>query len=85
MKSAGCGSVMVFSGNLPVGIFTEKDYLKLNSSDAAQTKVEALMTKNVITGSASLSVLDAMHLLANNRIRHLPIAGFIGDDIDQQR
>lgn len=71
---------------MPVGIFTERDVLDKvirGRVDAGKTKIEDVMTQNVITGSLEMTVRDAMHLLASNRIRHLPIASFSGDTIDQ--
>jgi CBS domain-containing protein len=86
MLQSKVGSIMVMSQRQAVGIFTERDVVdkvfrgKLNTQT---TKIEEVMSQNVITGSLEMSVRDAMHLLASNRIRHLPIASFVGDAIDE--
>merc|ERR1711991_518873 len=77
---------MVMDQRQAVGIFTEHDVLDKvvrSKSDPAHVKIEEVMSQNVITGSLEMPVRDAMHLLAANRIRHLPIASYIGDSIDE--
>lgn len=79
------GAVMVMQQRAAVGIFTERDILDkvVRGKVPLTSKVEDVMSSNVITGSLEMSVRDAMHLLASNRIRHLPIASFMGDSIDE--
>jgi CBS domain-containing protein len=59
------------------GIITERDILRLlgkpDYARALQQKVEAVMTKNLIICVLDDSVENAMHVMTNNRIRHLPI------------
>ena len=40
------------------------------------------MTSDLFTGSPDLSLLDAVGMLADHGIRHLPIATFVGDPAD---
>jgi len=81
MKAGGCGSIIVFEQTAPVGIFTEKDYLVKECSET--TPLSKVMTSKIATASIDSSLLDAMHMLANNNIRHLPITAFVGDAIDE--
>ena len=59
------------------GIITERDILRLlgkpDYARALQQKVEVVMTRNLIICVLDDSVENAMHVMTNNRIRHLPI------------
>ena len=64
------------------GIITERDVLRLcDGADPAvitralQQKVSAVMTKNLIICVPDDSIENAMHVMTNKRIRHLPIIG----------
>ena len=60
-----------------VGIITERDILRLlgkpDYARALQQKVADVMTKNLIICVPDDTVENAMHVMTNNRIRHLPI------------
>lgn len=79
-----CGSVCVMNQREMVGIFTDADISRIVKSeiDPEKCAIEDFMTQNVITGTLDMSVRDAMHLLANNRIRHLPVCSFHEIDND---
>jgi CBS domain-containing protein len=59
------------------GIITERDILRLlgkpDYARALQQTVEVVMTRNLIICVLDDSVENAMHVMTNNRIRHLPI------------
>jgi CBS domain-containing protein len=59
------------------GIITERDILRLfgkpDCARALQQKVADVMTKNLIICVPDDSIENAMHVMTNNRIRHLPI------------
>ena len=61
------------------GIITERDVLRLcDGGDVVkglQQKVSAVMTKNLIICVPDDSIENAMHVMTNKRIRHLPIIG----------
>ena len=61
------------------GIITERDVLRLcDGGDVAkglQQKVSAVMTKNLIICVPDDSIENAMRVMTNKRIRHLPIIG----------
>lgn len=74
-----CGSLMVTRPDKPaeiVGIITERDILRCCASDKmplAEHRVSEAMTATPLTASPYQSVEDAMGLMTNRRIRHLPI------------
>ena len=75
MAEAGVGSVAVCDGSRLVGIFTERDVLRL-AGDAApldQVRVADAMTRDVITVSADTDLVSASRLMGERRIRHLPV------------
>ena len=75
MAEAGVGSVAVCDGSRLVGIFTERDVLRL-AGDAApldQVRVVDAMTRDVITVSADTDLVSASRLMGERRIRHLPV------------
>jgi PAS domain S-box-containing protein len=70
-------SVLVLADNRLVGIFTERDLVKLTASqiDLQQVTVGDVMTKDPVTLELSeqLTVMTALGLFQQHQIRHLPI------------
>ena len=76
MTAAKIGAVIVMDGEKLVGIFTERDALNkvlAAELDPRKTKVSEVMTKDPYCIPPTTSVGDAMHLVTNRRIRHLPV------------
>ena len=70
------GAAIVMNGPKIVGIFSERDYtrkivLKGRSSDT--TRVEEIMTPNVIVVSPRTHTRECMQLMTDKNIRHLPV------------
>ena len=70
------GAAVVMAGDRLAGIFSERDYtrkvvLKGRSSDT--TRVEEIMTANVICVSPRARTRDCMALMSEKGIRHLPV------------
>jgi len=70
------GAAVVMSSDRLAGIFSERDYtrkivLKGRSSDA--TRVEDVMTANVVCVSPRAKTRDCMALMTEKNIRHLPV------------
>lgn len=73
-----CGSLVVVEtegSKKMVGIITERDILRACAAGKPldQVKVDAVMSKRLITGRLSDSVAKIMGLLTENRVRHLPV------------
>ena len=75
MLEENVGSVAVCEDNELVGIFTERDVLRLaGGGDAlADGRVGDVMTRNLVTASPDDDALEAARLMGQRRIRHLPV------------
>jgi CBS domain-containing protein len=75
MLEENVGSVAVCDGARLVGIFTERDVLRLAGDGTApdELRVGDVMTTNLVTVSADDDILSAAHLMSERRIRHLPV------------
>ena len=75
MLEENVGSVAVCEGNRLVGIFTERDVLRLagENSELQELRVGDVMTRRVLTVSPDDDILAAGSLMAERRIRHLPV------------
>jgi CBS domain-containing protein len=69
------GSVAVCEGERLVGIFTERDVLRLagEGPDFAVVRVGDVMTRRLVMVSPDDDVLAAAQLMSERRIRHLPV------------
>jgi CBS domain-containing protein len=75
MLEENIGSVAVCEGPRLVGIFTERDILRLagEGPDFNELTLETAMTRNPVTISPDADVLDAATLMNERGIRHLPV------------
>jgi CBS domain-containing protein len=75
MLESNIGSIVVCEENVPVGIFTERDVLRLagEGADFDSTPVGQVMTPRPLTISGGDNILDAAQLMASRRLRHLPV------------
>ena len=75
MLEENVGSVAVCEGNHLVGIFTERDVLRLagENSELQVLRIGDVMTRRVLTVSPDDDILAAGALMAERRIRHLPV------------
>ena len=76
LASENIGAAIVMSGERLAGIFSERDYtrkviLKGRASDS--TRVEEIMTANVVVVSPRTKTRDCMALMTEKNIRHLPV------------
>jgi len=70
------GAVLVLEGECPVGIVSERDIVRCLSTEGAAVLARVardVMTAPVITIRPEESVCDAMELMTDRRIRHLPV------------
>jgi CBS domain-containing protein len=75
MLEEGIGSVAVCEGERLVGIFTERDVLRLagEGPDFAEVRVGDVMTRNPVTVAPDVDVLGAARLMGERKVRHLPV------------
>ena len=76
MVDANSGSLLVTEDDEIVGIITERDYLRrvaIEGKTAKGTKVREIMTAEVIYVEPSCDVEEALALMTDRRIRHLPV------------
>jgi CBS domain-containing protein len=75
MLEENVGSVAVCEGQRLVGIFTERDVLRLagEGPEFAEVNVGDVMTRNPVTISPDDEILAAAQVMSERRIRHLPI------------
>ena len=75
MLEENVGSVAVCEGNHLVGIFTERDVMRLagENSELQALRIGDVMTRRVLTVSPDDDILAAGALMADRRIRHLPV------------
>lgn len=69
-------SLVVIEDSQVIGIFTERDFSrKLGSKrvDPEQTRIEEVMTRELITVKPTQTVNECMTLMVDYHIRHLPV------------
>ena len=70
------GALMVMEGGHLIGVFSERDYTRkiaLQGRNSKETRVDEIMTRNVITVSPSTRTRNCMALMSEKKIRHLPV------------
>ncbi len=70
------GAAIVMSGQRMAGILSERDYTRkvvLKGRASETTRVEEIMTSDVITVSSRTAVRECMALMTEKNIRHLPV------------
>ena len=76
MAEKRIGSLPVLEGEQVVGIFTERDFARRVGSDCRkpeETRIEEVMTRELITVDPDQTVNDCLMLMTENHIRHLPV------------
>jgi len=70
------GALMVMDNGRLVGVFSERDYTRkiaLSGRSSKDTKVQDIMTSQVLTVTAKTRTRDCMALMSQKKIRHLPV------------
>ena len=76
MAEVNVGALVVMENDRIAGIISERDYARkvvLAGKTSLETKVSDIMSSNVITTSPEQTVDDAMAVMTNSGIRHLPV------------
>ncbi len=76
MASAKIGSVLVVDDNRLEGIFSERDVMLrvvMEGRDPKRTKVEEVMTSSVHSISMQTTGDEALKIMVQEHIRHLPV------------
>jgi len=82
LADRGIGALLVIDNGRLVGILSERDYARkviLKGRSSNTTTVGEIMTPSPITIRGDETVDHAMHLMTNNRIRHLPVVDSGGE------
>ncbi len=76
MVENNCGSLLVMENDAIAGIFTERDYLRkiaLQGRTSQSTPVQDVMTTPVVVCEAGNEIDEALAMMTDRRIRHLPV------------
>jgi CBS domain-containing protein len=76
MNDQNIGALLVMEDDKLSGIFTERDALTkvlVAGIDPVSTKVSEVMTKDPFCVDPSTTIEEAMSIVTNRRIRHLPV------------
>ncbi len=76
MDRHGVGAVLVMRGEVLVGILSERDYARkvvLLERSSHNTRVDQIMTTQVVTVEPGQSVAHCMAVMTRRRFRHLPV------------
>ena len=76
MAEKNIGAVMVMTGDEVSGILSERDCIRkldLQDRSARDTRVQQIMTADVLYVEAGQSLDECMALMINKNIRHLPV------------
>ena len=75
MNEENVGSVAVCDGPTLVGIFTERDLVRLagEGNHFADVRISEVMTRRPVTVTPDDDILSAAQLMGERRIRHLPV------------
>jgi CBS domain-containing protein len=76
MAEKRIGALVVMDDGHIVGIFTERDYARKvgpQRRNPEETRIEEVMTRELITIDLNQTVNECMVLMTENYIRHLPV------------
>ena len=76
MAEKRIGSLVVIEDGQVAGIFTERDYARRvgpERRNPEETRIEEVMTRELITIDLNQTVYVCMVLMTDNHIRHLPV------------
>lgn len=76
MAEHNIGAVLVMKGDRLAGIFSERDYARkiiLHDRSSKETLIREIMTEKVLCASPEQTTAEAMTMMTEKHIRHLPV------------
>jgi len=76
MAEKNVGALPVMENGRLVGVISERDYTRkvaLKGRSSRETPVRDIMTSSPQTATPANTVVDCMHLMTKNKVRHLPV------------
>jgi CBS domain-containing protein len=76
MSKCEIGCLVILHDEIPVGIITERDIIErvlLDARDPLTTRLSQIMSAPIIFGEPKMSIQDAVALMTEKKIKHLPI------------
>jgi CBS domain-containing protein len=76
MAEKNIGAIMVLDNGKPVGIFSERDFVREIAREQClmlKLPVESCMTKELYCVTPSSTIDECMAIMTNKHIRHLPV------------
>jgi CBS domain-containing protein len=76
MADKNIGALPVLENGRLIGIISERDYTRkviLEGKSSQETRVEEIMTQDLVTADLSDSVVDCLRVMTEERVRHLPV------------
>jgi len=76
MEEHAVGALVILEHGAIVGVISERDYARkvaLKGRSSKETTVREIMSAPVVTVPLTASVMDAMKLVTERRVRHLPV------------
>jgi CBS domain-containing protein len=76
MAESHVGALLVMQGDTLLGIISERDYARkvvLKGRSSSDTPIRDIMTTPVITVTPENTIHEAMQVMTEHRVRHLPV------------
>ncbi len=76
MDARGVGALVVLDESALKGVVSERDYARrviLRGRRSDETRVDEIMTLEVVTVKPGASIDECMELMTEHRVRHLPV------------